>query len=933
MSDFQSRKDYDIFSGTNTTSEYQSLPMQMLTRSKKNEKWQKTVMDTLESIGLKQIQENRVFGDYRKMYEGRVVYSDFDEQDSDLRKLGIQEQKKNLPTFIKHYDLIGRIIRLLSGEFNKQRDTLNIVSTDIFSTGEFLREKDSKIRQFTEDYFNKELEIGLIEKGIDPFKKDFQSEEERDQYLQMLKEQRDAIIPPDEIEKDLQKNFKTAIVEWAEKTMESNYIKFGLDMLDTEELIDYLATGRYFRNYYVGYDSYEPETWDVERTFFSQDLDVLYPQDCEYVGTIHYMSGAKVLSKFGHLIPKNIQNKIYGEDFYTSNTDSVGPLTFMHKGMVKPVSVPHAGYYQQRTAQSIQNLFGVPWGKQHYMGAEGELESRYAWVNPNNSGNRLGWGRDYRDDINPRTDDIQVTEAYFRSQKLMGLLTIENPLTETPYQTMVEEDLIPEFLDYYDIKKQSTKSWQEVVDNPMDNINTITYGFLPEIWRGYKLNSTGTNLKEDYYFGVEPLKYQITGARNEFDVKIPVGGIITSGIGEIIRSLQIDYNIVNNLNRQYLEKTIGTFIEIDQNFLPSHLKGADGKVTAEMMEEWREDIRETGIAVLDKSPQNTKGQNPAQNSIQQYDMSFINNIQLNMALSRDIEDKAFALIGITRERQGNPNEYMTGEGIKQGVEASYAQTEIIYKRFNTAKVKEKEIELSIAQYAASNNKDISVNYINGHNERVIQNFVDPNFSFRKLEVFPADDSSKRRELENFKQLVLQRNTMDSSLEELAMLVTSDNFVSVLELGKKAEAKKQQQLQEEREHQLKLNQQNIEAQQSQIQSGWEREDRNKELERQKDITVAEIKARATIADSNADPDVVRDLIDKGKLEASKRDNEIKNSLKSREVDLKEQKIEDDRVLKENTQSIEGLKMIEKAKDRQAKIKISENNKDIARINPG
>ncbi len=46
-------------------------------------------------------------------------------------------------------------------------------------------------------------------------------------------------------------------------------------MLDTEELIDYLATGRYFRNYHVGYESYEPETWDVERNFFSQDQEAL----------------------------------------------------------------------------------------------------------------------------------------------------------------------------------------------------------------------------------------------------------------------------------------------------------------------------------------------------------------------------------------------------------------------------------------------------------------------------------------------------------------------------------------------------------------------------------------------------------------------------------------------------------------------------------
>ena len=930
--DFNQRKDFTKYVGGFTSSEHESLPMQMLPRSKKNKKWQKFVMDTLENIGLKQIRENRVFADYRKMQQGRLVYSDFDETQTDLRGIQATRKEQKLPTFLKHYDLIGRIINLLAGEFNKQRDTLNIVSTDIFSTSEFLREKDSRIRKFTEDYFNKELEIGLIEKGIDPYRKDFQSEEERQAYLEKLKAERNAIIPPDEIEKDLKKNFKTAIVEWAEKTMESNYIKFSLDMLDTEELIDYLATGRYFRNYYVGYDSYEPETWDVERTFFSQDQEVLYPQDCEYVGTIHLLSGARLLSKFGHLIPKNIQNKIYGEDFYGSVTDSVGPLTFIENAGVRPTSIPHASYYQQQTAQGFQNLTGIPWGKSYHQGKDGELDYRYSWVNPNYTGNNIGWGKAFRDDINVRTDQIQVTEGYFRSQKLMGLLTIENPLTETPYQVMVEEDLIPEFLDYYNIKKQSTKSWQEVVDNPLDNINTITYGFLPEIWKGYKINASSTNLKEDYYFGVEPLPYQITGTKNEFDVKIPVAGIITSGIGEMIRALQIDYNIVMNQNRQYLEKTIGTFFMMDWNLLPSQFKGEDGETTAELIEEWRETVRELGIGLVDQSPRNTQGQNPNQNNIQQYDISYIQNIQMNMNMARDYEDKAFSIIGITRERAGNPNEYMNGEGVKQGVEASYAQTEVIYKRFNTAKVKEKEIELSIAQYAASNGKDISVNYINGQNERIIQNFVDPNFSFRKLEVFPSDDSTKRRELETFKNIILQRNTLDSSLYDLGKVITSDNFVSLLEYGLEQEQKKQKQIEDTRAHEKELNQQAIDGEQLRIDKENARQDRNSQLDRESNEYIAETKARATLADSNANPEALDAFFEKEKLEQNERDNKVKNDIKQQEVDLKKEKQKTDLSGTLTNLDLQFLKLREDAKDRAARREQSKDNVAIARINP-
>lgn len=933
MSDFNTRRDFSKYvDGGFTSSEYESLPMQMLSRSKKNDKWKRHVMDTLENIGLKQIRENRVFADYRKMQQGRLVYSDFDETQTDLRGIQAIRQEQKLPTFLKHYDLIGRIINLLAGEFNKQKDTINIVSTDIFSTGEYLREKDSKIRKFTEEYFNKELEIGLIEKGIDPYKKDFQSDDERTQYLEMLKMERDSIIPPDEIERDLQKNFKTAIVEWAEKTIESNYIKFSMDMLDTEELIDYLSTGRYFRNYHVGYDSYEPETWDVERTFFSQDQEALYPQDCEYVGTIHLLSGARLLSKFGHLIPKNIQTKIYGEDFYGSITESVGPLSYIENSGVLPTSVPHAGYYQEQTAQAFQNIMGIPWGKQYFAGKDGNLDSRYSWVNPNNRGNSIGWGKAFRDDINVRTDQIQVTEAYFRSQKLMGLLTIENPLTEVPYQVMVEEDLIPEVLEYYKIKKQNNKSWKEVVDNPMDNINTITYGFLPEIWKGYKINGTNTNLVDDYYFGIEPLEYQITGTRNEFDVKIPVGGIISSGIGEILRTLQIDYNIVRNQNRQYLEKTIGAFFTMDWNLLPSQFKNENGETTAELIEEWRETIRELGFALVDRSPRNTRGQNPNQDSIQQYDISFIQNIKMNMEMAMDLERQAFAQIGITPQRAGSPNEYMTTEGIKVGQEASYAQTEVIYKRFNTAKIKEKEIELAVAQYAASNNKDISVNYVNGQNERIIRNFVDPDFSFRKLEVYAADNSSKRRELESFKAAILQDNTLERDVYDLGKVITSDNFVSLLEYGIEQRKRKEEkeQLSHNRQKEL-IDMQNQAAKEESLRKE-QREDLNKQLDRESNEEMARIRSRAILADNNLDPGLLEKLInEEDEKKEKRRVNEKQEELKEKEIELKKDKQKADISNSMSSLDLQFLKLRENAKDRAIRRQVSQNNVNIARIN--
>lgn len=929
--DTKSRQDYSKFVVGNPSGISDGLPMQMLPRSRKGKKFQEHTMDVLENIGIRQIRENRGFRDYRRMLEGRMAHTSFDETQTDLRQIQSMREEQDLPTFIKHYDLIGKIINLLIGQFNKQRQTINIHATDMFSTSDFLREKDSKIHQFTEEYFNKIIEIGLIEKGLDPNKQDFQSEEEKQAYLEQLKQERDAIIPPDEIEKDLSKNFRTAIVEWAESTLESNYKKFKLEMLDMEELKDYLISGRYFRHYYVGYDSFEPETWDIERTFFSQDLDVKYPQDCEYVGTIHLLSGAKLLSRFGHLIPKNIQAKIYGEDFYTNSSTSVGPLEYIQKGGGTPTVVPHAGYLEKQTAYAFQELIGQPWGKQHYVDQNGEQQSRASWVTATNGLNTSHIGVGLRDDINVRRDSIQVTEAYFRSQRLVGLITVENPLTEQPYQEMVEEDILPEVLEKYNIKKQNTKSWEDVVRNPKENINTITYGYLPEIWKGYKINATNTNLKEDYYFGIGPLDYQITGIRNEFDVKIPVAGVISSAIGEKIRSIQVDYNIVKNQNRQYLEKTVGAFFTMDWNLLPSQFKNNKGETTAELLEEWREQIREMGFALTDGSPQNTKGLNPNQNGINQYNISFIDNIKLNMELARQFENDAYAVIGISPQQMGQPSEYMTAEGVKVGNEAQYAQTEEIYKRFNTAKIAEKELELAVSQYCATNSRDISVNYINGQKERIIQNFTDENFSFRKLEVLPDDDSGQRRELEIFKQQILNRNTMDSDIYELGQVVTADNFVTLMEYGLKQRKRLEKAGQEEHQRKMELQEKQNEAFLTAEKAKLDREDRNKQLDRESEEYQTEVKAMATLADSNTDPQLVDRLRQAQDQEKARRDSDIKNNQKQQEIDLKISKEQREAEKALSEMSIEMQKLKEAAKDRAQRRQDSQNNLLQTRIN--
>lgn len=316
-----------------------TLPTQTVPFSKKKDSWKEETMDRLESIGIYQLAKNMSFRDYYKMYEGRLVYQDLDDTTSTVQDIAdFRSEHANIPTFIKHFDIIGIIVNQLSGEFDSQKDKIRVDSIDSFSQGEYFREKNVQITQYAENYFDLELKRLLVLKGINPDieNQEFETEEQQQQILQQLQAEKDKLIPPDEIEKKLSTDFKTVIAEWAERTLEADSLKFDMEDMDMNELIDYLLTGRYFRHYHIGYDYYKPESWKPETTFFSQDLDLVYPQDGEYVGRVFFLSGADVLQRYGSKLAKRDQEKLYGYSVEASSSEGVSFNKVLEKGFNSP---------------------------------------------------------------------------------------------------------------------------------------------------------------------------------------------------------------------------------------------------------------------------------------------------------------------------------------------------------------------------------------------------------------------------------------------------------------------------------------------------------------------------------------------------------------------------------------------------------------------
>lgn len=915
---------HSFYNGVGTSvSTTHSLPTQTVKDSiKEKPEWKKKCMDALESIGISQLAENIKFRDLYKMLEGRLVYSDYEPDSQVLNRVRELGDEVGIPTFVKHYDFIGIITRQLVGEWLEQKDDFKVDCIDDISQNEYIRERTKKVQEYAMETFSKELELSLMQSGIDTKKQDFKSEEERQQYMQMIEAEKAKIITPAQIEKEM-KDWKAKAAEWAEHTIEKDQQRFYMDKLDKQEMEDYVLTGRYFRHYYIGYDHYKPERWSPLETFFSKDVTAEYPQDGEYGGRVFYIAPSDIIKRYAHLLTPDEVKKIntnYGTIGNAGATSAVHNWKQeMNNGMFGQVqTIPFHNFYNYDLGLQIQNALDIPMGEV-LMDTPNGQERVPNWLSPMQNQNHLGYrySEHQRDDITVRKDLLQVTEGYWRSWKRMWFL---NYTTEQGYEdtAIVTDDILPEFIKDNNIKKISTKALTEIQKNLEKD--TMYEFWAPEIWKGIKINAGNSFLTENLYLGVEPLPYQIRGESNIFDVKIPIAGVIANSVAQKLRPYQVGYNICLNQIFNLLEKEIGMFFLFDINFLPSEYK--DYGTIEESLEKLRDHAKDIGLVPLDTTKQNMGGANPQMNTFMVQDISFDKQIRSRMELSEYYMKKALEQIGITPQRLGQPSVYETATGVKQGTEASYMQTADIFNTMSVARRKSMELHLAVAQYCQKEYLDVDFVFSNSDGDKSFINLSDPDFPLRRLGVFPINDPKKRRELETMKQALLNMNTLGSDLLDYAELFSADTVTELVTIGRRGRAEKQKDTEAQRAHEQELADKQIQAAAAEKdkQRNWDGDQNDKD--RQAGIMREEIQAQGRAADKDANQAsfdniskqsdmALKELktnsdieIGQKKLELQKDQDNIKLSsmskdleLKLKELDHKDRKLSNDRYIAE------------------------------------
>jgi len=802
-------------------------PIQFLPKKDKDEEWAAWNIDWIETQGLRQLRRNsrRLLKNY-KLAKGIIDKTDYvvedDNEYMDLVDILTQEDESALE--IKFYPIIPNVINVLTAEFAKRSNRVQFRAVDDISYLEMLEQK----REMIEKTLLAEAEMKMANKlanlGI---------EVESEEYQNALNPENLKTLP--EIEDFFRKDYRSLIEEWAMHQLKVDEERFKLQELEERAFRDMLITDREFWHFRMGEDDYELELWNPVLTFYHKSPDVRYISDSNYVGKSDMMTVADVIDKYGYLMTEEQLREL--EAIYPiksagyaiggqQNDGSYYDATQSHKWNTEMPSLGYRQFMATRDAYSGHNGDVVNW-------ILGESEDLFEFGT---------------------TNLVRVTTVYWKSQRKVGHLyrVDENG---NVYQDIVDESykVVDKPLYNNTLIKQKTKETLVFGDH-------IDWIWINETWGGIKIGPNypshwGMPREKDnispMYIGINDnkpgrLRFQFKGEDNLYGCKLPVEGSVFSdrntrstSLVDLMKPYQIGYNIVNNQIADILVDELGTIILLDQNSLPRHSLGED----------WgKNNLAKAYVAMknfqmlpLDTSITNTENALNFQH-YQTLNLEQTNRLMSRTQLANYFKQQAMETIGITPQRLGEAVEQPTATGLRMAIANSYAQTEQYFIQHSDYLMpRVHKMRTDIAQYYHSTNPSIRLQYMTTVDEKINFQMNGTDLMLRDLNIFCTTKTNQRQILEQLKQLAMTNNTTGASIYDLGNIVKADNIAEVTHILKEAEAKQQALKQQEMQQMQQMKEQEIQAKQQEAQMKLQFEQEENEKERQKDITVAEIRA--------------------------------------------------------------------------------------------
>ncbi len=883
-----------------------TMPIQFLERQDKDPYWVSLTSDFIEFQGLKQLQRNatRLLKNY-KLANGIIDRGDYiPETDNEYRELvGILEQEQPKGLELSFYPLIPPIINTFCSEFSKRNTKLTFYSTDEFSQNEKDALKISQISDVLMADAEKQMLTKMIEQGLDP-----SNPEVQEQMKQQLSPENLKTLP--EIHNFFSKSYRSLSEEWAMHQYHADTEHFKLDELEERSFRNSLITDREFWHFRMMEDDYDIELWNPVTTFYHKSPSVRYMSQAHWIGNIDMLTISDVIDKYGHMMTQ-------------TQLESLEVLYPVRAAGYAVGGLQNDGSYYDATRSHEWNT-DMPGLSYRQLVTKMDM---------------FGRGRDVINWINGQSEDfadigstflLRVSTMYWKSQRKVGHLTKIKENGETITDIVDESYIVTDKPIYNNLliknKNADTLVFGEHIDWIWINQTwgVVKIGPNHPSWWGMK-NPNGLS---PMYLGVNsnnpgPLKFQFKGDKTLYGCKLPVEGCVYSDYNtrstaliDLLKPHQVGFNMVNNQIADILIDEIGTIVVLDQNSMPQHSLGEDwGKNNYAkgfvMMKNFQILPRDTSVA-------NMEGQISAP-AVQQLDMSQTQRLLSRVQLANHFKQEAYASIGITPQRMGAEMGRQTATGVEENLNASYAQTETYFTRHcDYLMPRVHQMRTDLAQFYHSTKPSVRLQYITTKDERVNFEINGTDLLNRDIGVVASTDALSRSLLEEFKKEMLRNNTAGATVYDLgALMFNGDSKAEVMHVLKSIEEKTTQAKEQERQHELQMQQEAIEAEAKEKELAFDREAILAANKEKNNIIVAEIRAAGYGAGVDKDANMQNDYLDAlGIIQ--------KQDAFQQQMDLEKTKEQSKQVLNLDKQAIQREKM---ATQRQ----IADTNLQIAREN--
>jgi hypothetical protein len=884
-------------------------PIQFLPEKEKDDEWRAWNLDWLEWQGMKQLRRNarRLMKNY-KLAKGIIDKTDYiveeDNEMADLIDTLTKEDESALE--LKFYPIIPNVVNVLCNEFSKRSSRIMFKAVDDMSYNELIEEKRKMLEDVLLQDAQQKMMIEIMNQGLDLEDEEVQKQVQEQTSPDNLKK-----LP--EIESFFRKDYRSIIEEWASHQMSVDEERFKLQELEERGFRDMLITDREFWHFNMMEDDYELELWNPLLTFYHKSPDVRYISQGNWVGKMDMMSVSDVIDKFGWMM--NEEQMYSLEAIYPVRSAGYAVQGYQNDGSYYDATKSHEWNTQMPSLgyRQFSSLYDTKFGT-------GDIVE---WI-LSDSEDTIDFGKSHL---------LRVSQIYWKSQRKVGHLT---KITE---EGEILQDIVTEEFKLTDKPQYNTTLYKQKTKENLIFGEHIDWIWINETWGGIKIgpnrpafwgnnNAGGIN---PIYLGLNGgkpgrLPFQFKGDATLYGCKLPVEGCVfgdrntrSTSLVDLMKPYQIGYNIVNNQIADILVDELGTVIMLDQNSLPRHSMGED----------WgKNNLAKAYVAMknfqmlpLDTSITNTE------NALNFQHYQVLNLEQTNRLLSRiqlagHFKNQAFETIGLNPQRMGQQiAQQQTATGVEQAMNASYAQTEQYFiQHSDNLMPRVHQLRTDLAQYYHSKKPSVRLQYITAKDEKVHFEMNGTELLMRDLNIFCTTKTNARSVMEQLKQLAISNNTTGASIYDLGNVIKSESIAELTGVLKNAEEKVQSQKEAEMQQQQQMQQEMIQSQEKQRQMDLDFRTGQADLDRQTQITVAEIRAAGYGAGVDINENKVSDYQDA--LETIRGDQRYQDQMNLKHESEMNKKMQIDQKLNIDREKLQTQKQIA---DKQLQIAKENKNK--------